>query len=286
MPLAAALIYSVAALAIKRALQQGAGPWKVTFFNNLILGLNFQWLLLFHDRPFDWAPLAHAFLPGLLFFLGQIFTFVALDKGDASIATPVLGTKIVLVAAFTVLVIGESVPLLWWIAAIMSTSAIILLQHGNPVGRKKVLLTVFLSFLSAACYAMAEVFVQRYAPVYGPFLFLPLMFASVAALSFLILPFKGPALLSFPRDGKAWFWIGCSLMAFQAIVVVSSIGIGGKATAVNIVYSSRGMVTVVLVWLVGHWFHNTESTAGVGVMGKRLAAAGLITAAIILILIK
>jgi hypothetical protein len=60
-----------------------------------------------------------------------------------------------------------------------------------------------------------------------------------------------------------------------------AIGTFGHATVVNIVYSSRGMWSVVLVWLVGHWFQNTErAEQGHTIMATRFAGSGLILAAI------
>ena len=37
-------------------------------------------------------------LVGLLFVVAQLFTFLALQKGDVSVVTPVLGSKVLLVA--------------------------------------------------------------------------------------------------------------------------------------------------------------------------------------------
>jgi len=41
--------------------------------------------------------------------------------------------------------------------------------------------------------------------------------------------------------------------------------------------------SVVAVWLVGHWFANTEAQLGGQVLRWRLAGAALMTAAIVLI---
>ena len=67
-----------------------------------------------------WWPLSMLWQPligGLLFLAGQVFTFLALNSGDVSVATPVLGVKIVLVALSSVLLLPDPVPLRWWIAA-------------------------------------------------------------------------------------------------------------------------------------------------------------------------
>jgi len=57
----------------------------------------------------------------------------------------------------------------------------------------------------------------------------------------------------------------------------------GDATAMNVVYSARGVWSVAAVWLIGHWFANTEAQLGGGVFRGRLAGALLMTSAIVLV---
>jgi hypothetical protein len=58
----------------------------------------------------------------------------------------------------------------------------------------------------------------------------------------------------------------------------------GNATATNVLYSSRGLWSVVVVWAVGHWFSNREQQLGASVLRWRLAGALLMITAIALIL--
>ena len=62
------------------------------------------------------------------------------------------------------------------------------------------------------------------------------------------------------------------------------LGVHGDATAVNIVYSSRGLWSVAAVWLIGHWFSNTEGEVGGPAMRRRLMGALLMLAAIGLVI--
>jgi hypothetical protein len=66
---------------------------------------------------------------------------------------------------------------------------------------------------------------------------------------------------------------------------VLAIGIWRQPTAVNIVYSSRGLVSVILVWAIGHWFHNAEQQLGRRALGYRMVGALLMIAAIVLVLV-
>src|SRR3954467_9282757 len=102
-PLVSAFLYSFAALALKRAAANGVGPWRVNFIANWTAVIAFTPLWLLGGAPFTWGHLLHAVLAGTCFFVGQIFTFLALTRGDVSVATPVLGTKVIVVAGLTVL---------------------------------------------------------------------------------------------------------------------------------------------------------------------------------------
>src|SRR5688572_4434638 len=102
-PLVSAFLYAFAAMALKRATEKGGGPWRIGFVTNLVQALIFAPVWLLGGGPFSWQNLGHAVITGTLFFVGQIFTFLALSRGDVSVVTPVLGTKVILVAGLAVL---------------------------------------------------------------------------------------------------------------------------------------------------------------------------------------
>jgi hypothetical protein len=69
---------------LKRATERGAGPWRITFITNWVAATVFApWWLAPH-LPFTWSNLTHAVICGITFFVGQIFTFLALSRGDVS----------------------------------------------------------------------------------------------------------------------------------------------------------------------------------------------------------
>ena len=78
--------------------------------------------------------------------------------------------------------------------------------------------------------------------------------------------------------------MGVALLGTQSIVFVSAIATHGKATAANVVYASRGLLTVALVWFVGHWFSNLDQHLGARIMRWRLMGAALMLAAIVLVI--
>ena len=79
--------------------------------------------------------------------------------------------------------------------------------------------------------------------------------------------------------------VGSALLGVQSITFVSTLAVFGKATNANIVYASRGLLSVVLVWMVGHWFQNAEQHLGPKVMRWRLIGALLMLSAIVLVVV-
>ena len=74
-------------------------------------------------------------------------------------------------------------------------------------------------------------------------------------------------------------------MGAQAIAMVCGIALFGRATEINVVYSSRGLWSVLAVWWIGHWFQNQEQQLGRAILQRRLFGALLLMAAIVLVLV-
>jgi drug/metabolite transporter (DMT)-like permease len=283
-PLASALGYGVAALMLKRATERGAGSWRVSFIANWTLAACFALLWLRPaEHPASALSVAHAAFTGLLFFIGQVFTFLALMRGDVSVATPVLGSKVIFVAFFSVLLGAEKVTPAMWIAVALTAVATALLGAGGSVKDRGVILrSLLFGFCAAACFAYTDVLQQRWVPQWGFYHYAPTQFLTVALLSFALVPFFRGSLRDLPFAAWRWGLGGSIVLAVQAGGVAWGIVFIG-ATVTNVLYNSRGMWSVVLVWTVGHWFGNVERSRGRAVMFRRLAGSLLLLAAIALI---
>jgi len=165
LPLFAAIVYVVAALLLKRASDLGADVWRSTRIINYtqaLLAVPF-WLLggTIPSPSLWWQPV----VAGALFFAGQVFTLLALTTGDVSVATPVLGLKIVLVALLSVVLIGDPIGARLWTAAALSSIAITLLNLSPGHSHRRVARTIVLAALGAAAYASFDVLVQKFSPM-------------------------------------------------------------------------------------------------------------------------
>jgi drug/metabolite transporter (DMT)-like permease len=282
--LSAAILYAIGAVLVKRSGDFGVGPWRTVFISNVVTALCFQPLLAFGGTMHPelwWQPV----LVALAFIGGQWFTFVSLEKGDVSVATPVMGIKLLLVAFFVSLLTAEQLRWQLWCAAALATLGIILINRRSGSSRHHAVgFTILTAILAAAAFALFDVLVQKWSPAWGLGRFLPLTIGLSGLLSLLfIAKFKAP-LSAIPRPAWPWLLSGTLCIGCQSLLLVSTIANWGKAAQINVIYSSRGLCSVLFVWLFGHWVQSREQHLGTSVMKWRLAGALLMMSAIVLVL--
>jgi drug/metabolite transporter (DMT)-like permease len=287
LPLTAAVVYVVAALLLKRASDLGADVWRSTRTINFTQALMASplWLLGGTIPPSSlwWQPA----IAGLLFFAGQVFTLLALNTGDVSVATPVLGVKILLVALLSTVLIGDPIGARLWTAAALSSVAIALLNISPGQSHRRVGTTILLAGLGAAAYACFDVLIQKWSPAWGTGRFLPIAMACGAVYSIPLRYFETPRIASqrqTPRAYVPWIAAGAVCFASQGLMFMLSVAIYRQVTSSNVLYSSRGLWSVVAVWAVGHWFTNREQHLGARVLVWRFLGAILLMAAIVMVL--
>jgi hypothetical protein len=110
------------------------------------------------------------------------------------------------------------------------------------------------------------------------------MLGFVAVFSVVMISFFQAPVSAIPRPAWPWLLGGCSFIGFQSLAFVVAVAKFGNATSANVIYSSRGLWSVVAVWAIGHWFANREQHLGAGVLRWRLAGAVLMMAAIALVM--
>jgi drug/metabolite transporter (DMT)-like permease len=192
--------------------------------------------------------------------------------------------KIILVALFTTLLLRQSVPAPLWAAAALSSIAIALLNRTGGVKHHHVGSTILYAATSGAVFALFDVLVQKWVPVWGAGRLLPAIMFFVALFSGVLIPFFHAPLSAIPRPAWNWLMAGCVFLASSSMVFVIAIALFRNATSANVIYSSRGLWSVVAVWAVGHWFANREQHLGARVLLWRLAGAVLMLVAIALVL--
>lgn len=280
------MLYAAGAILIKLAISRGANTWAVTFFSNLAMGLIFLPLIFFRHETWHPSAIVWAGAAGALFFVGQIGTFRSLAAGDVSIATPALASKVVFVALLSLVLPAYQPDTNLWLAVGLTMGGVILLHRGPRHARSHPLATLSWALFAALSFAATDILVQVWAPKLGFTLFMPVMFGTVALLSFpLILPHvprghrAGAA-----RGAWAWGTAGIVLLAVQATGMNGSIGWFGNATGANVVYSSRGLWSLLLLALFARRLGVGESNLGPATFAMRLLGSVLILAAVVLVM--
>ncbi len=270
----------------KQAIGRGASPWTGTFYGNLWLALIWAAIAICRGEIVPAEAWTDAAIIGLLFVLGQLFTYLAFQLGDVSVATPVLGVKVLMVALLVSLMGQVTVPAIIWVAGALASAGIILIQwRGRSAGskHKRTGLTILMALCAALALSLFDVCIQkRIAGTWNTFAFLPAMFGTAGVLSFGFLP-KVDSFKHLRSIGATkWMLGGTVLMATQAMSMCYCLAQFGDAPRINIVYALRGLWGVLLAWLLAKTLRTNEASVGRPIMLRRLAGAVLLTGAVLL----
>lgn len=286
LPFFCSLVYAAGALFLKRAMEAGQSPRHVLGVSSLALAAFSLPLLLWAEKPLG-SPSVWVWLTApacsFLFFLGQIGTFRALSGGDASVATPILGTKVVITALLSALFLpGGIAPSLWW-GAFLCTAGVALV--GRPIGVSvgKAWRAVGWGFFAATAFSLTDVLVVGGAGNLGFCLFGPMMMVGMAALSLGTIPPREWARMV-RGSGGGWTLGGAALIGLQGSFLYASIALSGDPVGVNIVYAVRGLWSVILVAWIGKWLGNREAGLPKSVLVFRGLGAVLLAGAVWVVL--
>lgn len=288
-PLFSSVVFVVGVMFTKRANFAGSNPWTSTLWSNGLLAICWAGIGLSHGQLLPatgWGPAA---LCGLSFVLGQLCTYLAYEHGDVSVATPVLGVKVILVAVALAAIGDETVEPRIWIAAMLATLGIGVVQAGVRSGpaahsARRAVRSLVLALTAAAALTFFDLGLQSWGRRYPAVEFLPATFACTGAFSCVVLPWTDrPARLRQIHALRP-LAIGSLLMAIQAMSMSYSLGQFGDAARINIVYALRGLWAVGLAWLLAQRYGGSESQLTRGVMLLRLAGALLLTSSVLMAL--
>jgi len=282
--LLAAFFYALGALLLKRTATGAIDVWRITFVSNIAVALALAGLWGFGGQILSPGALWQPATAALLFIAGQITAILALTRGDVSVATPMLGLKILMVAFFTWILLEDPLPPRVWASATLATLAVVLLGISRDrAGMQQATFTAGFTLMAAASYACFDVLVQRWSPAWGVGRFPPTMAAFATLYSLILMPrFKQP-LRSVPRSVWPYLATGSAMIGLQGLLIISAIAHWGYAAAANVVYSSRGLWGVLLVLALGHWLAREERALGRRLLLLRFAGAVLLSAAILML---
>lgn len=285
--LSAGLGYTLSALFSKRALAGGAGIMRIFFVANwMFLAVALPFLIWDHqvfDWGYLWAPLACS----LIRFVGLVLIFYTIRVGDVSLQVPIIGTKVIFVSFFVYLLGGTSLGPEIWIATFLTVAGVALMSKGFTSSQDsgRIFKTVVYTLCCAMLFGMNDTIVQITSPRFGIGPFMVVSSGGTALASLLLVPFFRTRLQDISRACWGWLWLGSIVLGVEVVLLFCAISFYSEAAAANIVYNTRSLWSIALVWFLGHWFDNQEREIGGVVMFRRLLGALLLLAAVALVLI-
>jgi hypothetical protein len=233
------------------------------------------------------------------FVAGHLFNVAALRVGDVSVATPLLGVKVVFVALIARFAFGLPLSDSQLTATVLTSAGVLITGLTDFKPGRRTGWTTLLALGCAGSFAVTDVLIQMWATEFGVLNFLSLLFGALALESILVLPLLGfkarpetrhrsifrQAAASLTAPPRAWRWIGLAtaLSAIQALLITGTIATWRDAAGVNVVYGTRGLWSLALVWWAGSWFGNAERReSGPRVLLARAIGGALILAAVVL----
>lgn len=256
--------------------------------------LALPWLWPGELDPRAWPTLAGWCVGvGGFYIAGQALLVLALRSADASRVSPLLGLKVVGVALVSAVFLGVPLSASQWVAVALASAAAVVLNFtgGRIPGRAA-------GAVGLCCvgYVMSDVSIRQAVAtleaggafaasgelgrVWSGLFLLALTYVWLGAVAVAVLAAMGPA----ARRAAQWrsampyaaAWLASMALFFACLAAVGIV-------LANILQSTRGIISVVLgAAIASHGLVHLEAKAGRSVVVRRLLAAGMMTAAVVL----
>lgn len=277
-PLSAALLYSVSTYLLRRAALAGTSYRMQLIWTGVGIGLTGVPVLLIVGFPLAaaWIP---ALVAGASFGAGQFLTVVAVNKGDASIQTPLMGTKVIWVIVVGMVLFGQVSPGRTWLAALLAAAAVFAVGFTRSARSHASSGAIAAALGASASFAVFDSMVAsgRYGGLLSGFFAMSVMSAGGFT--------AGVAALTTRRDevretASPVLVAATILLSLQFALQVGVIAAFGQAPEANILYATRGLWSVALAWLIAQNDVRPPRTVFV----QRMVGAALLIVAVVLIL--
>lgn len=251
-PLSAGFLYAVATYLFRRAALNGLGMGHQMLFAGggiVLVGVPFLLRAGIPETPALIAAIAGA----LSFGSGTFLSLLAVHAGDASVQTPLMGTKIPWVVLLTVFLFDQRVGLEVWIAAGLVVIAVFAIGFTRSAREHVSARAVTLALLAGLAYALLDALLGsgRYGGLDSGF-----FAVTVTGSGVLVVAIGLGTLANRPVRLTRAAWVpllaGTLFFMVQFTIEASVISHFQNAPQANILYSTRGLWSVVLAWLITH----------------------------------
>lgn len=220
------------------------------------------------------------------YLAGQFFLFAAIIHSEPSRVSPLLGLKVFILTLISVIFLGQHFNIAKWIAVALTTTAVLLLSGS---GKRLEGRFILLGLLACISYCLSDLCIKV---LVDHFIFLGIFHGAMfsAALSYIVCGMFGIGVVVLnPKHSARGTWLYAVPFAaswFLAMICLfSCFGMIGVVFG-NILQSTRGILSIVLGFVIAHiGFESLESKPSRRIVFQRLAAAVLMTTAVVLFLL-
>ena len=272
--LLAGFLYACSAVLCKKGLELGSGTIRSLVFSNFIMSACFLPYPFLSDQPFLMNDLIIGTCLGFLFFSGQFFCFLALKNGEASLITPIMGSKPIFVALFLMVHGLSTEQVTWeiWLASAMAALAIALLCWPSK-DTKTSWVALVLALATAATFGLLDSLVPHFTHQSSPLNVLFFVFGSVGIYSLCLIPYTEGRFIPRRENADSWMWISAFFMGGQAVLMSIAIGFYEVPTAANVFYACRGLWAVLIIAWLGKKMQINESGSSQSTITRRAMGA-------------
>jgi len=287
-PFVSAALYALGTIFLKRGMKDGASALYSFHVSNLIVGLCFLPLILLEKQTIAWSQIHYPLLTGAAFFIGAWFTFIAIHRGDVSLVTPLMGSKVIFVALFALILAAQPPSSSLIFASVLSAIGIAIMGAKDFAHSSHATFTISFALISSAVFALCDILIRKWAPDFGPLAFLTISTTGLALVSLVsLISMARKTHHSPPKPGSTKWIIWSSLMiGIQAIGMGYIVSTNDDTTGINVVYGSRGLWAIILIALVGPLLGNHERRLAKNVFLYRLIGTLLLTSAIVIVVLS
>ncbi|MCE5186208.1 MAG: DMT family transporter [Planctomycetaceae bacterium] len=220
------------------------------------------------------------------YLLGQLFLFAALTRTEASRVSPLLGFKIVILAAISVLFMHHSLTMAQWAAVGLGTAAALLLSHS---GQRISVPSAAMIVSACVTYSLSDLNIKL---LVDHFRYLGVLHGALLStgISYILCGAAGAVLALVKYRSiqmRTWAWsLPFALSWLTGVVFLFCCFALIGVVFGNIIQSTRGIMSIGMGWLlVRAGREHLEPRIAGSVRLKRIAAAILMTAAVALYLL-
>jgi drug/metabolite transporter (DMT)-like permease len=211
--------------------------------------------------------------------------YLGFRLGDVSVQGPLAGSKSLFIAVYSGIFLSGGIVWQWWVGAVLTTVGIAWIGLPELRRSRHHMGAVLLALASCAIFGVTDLMVQELGARFGRRPFVMVVFCVKAVLITGLLRGMGTSLLRVPKPARGWLAISALLLGAQAALFVLMLVEHGDATALNILYATRGVWTVLVVWVLGKQLGNRERARGRRVLVHRLCGATVLFAAVVMVLL-